>query len=116
MIKMKLLKIVPLVILLLLTGCVDENTDHCPPTMMASLTFSYLDFPEHIHRVNVGIFDKDGKFVESKLVDSQDLEKFQGVYLDLPAGEYTAVCWGNAFENTHITCFSNNGLMGSGEV
>lgn len=113
---MKLLKIAPILILLLLTGCVDENTDDCPPTNSGSLKFSYLDFPEHIQRVNVGIFDKDGLYVESKQVEKKALDDFQGVYLDLEAGEYTAVCWGNAFENTHITCFEKNGLMTGGEV
>jgi Protein of unknown function (DUF1812). len=116
MIKMKLLKIASILILLLLTGCVDENTDDCPPKNNGSLKFSYLDFPEHIQRVDVGIFDKDGMFVESKLVEKNALEEFMGVYLNLDAGEYTAVCWGNAFENTRITNFEKNGLMDDGEV
>lgn len=114
---MKLLKARSILILLVfLSGCIGDNMDDCPPLNNVVLHFNYPDFPDHINRVNVGIFDGDGMYVLNQQVDKEDLENFQGAVLTLNTGEYTAVCWGNAFDDTRITCFESNSSMHDGEV
>ncbi|GAB6122719.1 FimB/Mfa2 family fimbrial subunit [Dysgonomonas termitidis] len=114
---MKLLKALPVLILLtFFSGCIGDNMDDCPPLNNVILHFNYSSFPDHINRVNVGIFDKDGVHVLNQQVDKDDLNTFQGTYLTLNTGEYTAICWGNAFDDTRITCFDPNSSMHDGEV
>lgn len=99
---MKVLKIpLFLLLLLLLAGCIGEDTDDCPETRYR-LYFSYPAFSERISCVNVGVFDSCGVCVESFCVEKEALASFQGADLSLPAGNYTAVCWGNALDNTEL--------------
>lgn len=103
---MKLSKIVSLLVLsaaLCLMGCMGEDTSDCPPDYNLTLIFSYLNFPDRIDRVTLGIYDDvSGRLVETRQVEKSELNVFQGINLYLSAGDYTAVCWGNAFDNTRI--------------
>ncbi|MFC4677189.1 FimB/Mfa2 family fimbrial subunit, partial [Dysgonomonas termitidis] len=98
------------------TGCIGDELVDCPPDENLTLAFSYLDFPDHIDRVTVAIYDPSGKLVETVQVDKNDLDAFRGVGLYLPAGDYTAVCWGNAFDNTQINGLSNGAGLTAHEV
>lgn len=91
-----------LFILLLLVSCIAEDTSRCKKCDGVTLDFYYGDFPFKINKVNIGIFNKDGDLVESRLLDKEALSEYQGLRLGLDAGEYTAICWGNAFDNTQI--------------
>ncbi|MDU1891387.1 MAG: FimB/Mfa2 family fimbrial subunit [Dysgonomonas sp.] len=113
---MKLLKALSIIILLALSGCIGDNMDDCPPVNNVILYFEYPNFPERINRVNVGIFNKNGLHVMDHQVEKTDLDILQGIQLTLNNGEYTAVCWGNAFDDTRITCFNPNSSMHDGEL
>jgi hypothetical protein len=65
------------------------------------LEIEYPDFSSRIQGVRVGIFDSSGNFVMEKTVRGE-----HSVPLYLDAGSYTAVCWGNALDNTRIDGFS----------
>lgn len=114
---MKLLKALPVFIIsIFLSGCIGDNMDDCPPLNNVILHFDYPSFPDRINRVNVGIFDKDGAHVLDQQIDKENLNSFQGTYLTLNTGEYTAICWGNAFEDTRITCFNPNSFIHDGII
>lgn len=102
---MKLLKNICLLVLstsLLFSGCIGDDRSGCPPDNNLALVFSYLNFPQHINHVTVGIYDTNGLLVSSVQAEKSRLDIFQGMQLSLPTGSYTAVCWGNAFDNTQI--------------
>lgn len=115
---MKPLKILALLLFVtLLQGCIYENDDDCPPKeCTVTLKFEYPDFPAHITRVNLGLFDEEGLFVELMQVSKSDLDRFQGVVLSLQPGKYTSVCWANAFDNTLIKGFSKGMNITEGQV
>ncbi|NDV65249.1 FimB/Mfa2 family fimbrial subunit [Bacteroides sp. 224] len=101
---MKIIRLFSLLTLLTLS-CVScdnlkDNLDDCG--MYVNLYFDYHNFPERIHRVNVGIFDEEGRFVRVRGLAKRNLEEFQGVHTRLMPGKYTAVCWGNAFNETAL--------------
>ena len=101
----------------LLQGCIYENNDDCPPKeCLVTLKFEYPDFPDHITRVNLGLFDEDGLFVKSIQVSKSELDKFQGVILSLQPGKYTSICWANAFDHTLIKGFSAGMNITEGQV
>ncbi|MBF0647874.1 FimB/Mfa2 family fimbrial subunit [Dysgonomonas sp. GY75] len=108
---MKQLKtLILLVASVFFTGCIGEDLSDCLPDQNLTLAFTSLNFSDKISRVTVAIYDQNGKLAETVQVEKADLDAFQGVRLYLPAGDYTAVCWANAFDNTQI-----NGLsMGAG--
>jgi hypothetical protein len=85
---------------MLLTACIGE--DECSSAANTVLEIKYPDFSSRISGVRVGIFDASGNFVTEKTVSGE-----QSVPLYLDAGYYTAVCWGNALDNTRIDGFSN---------
>lgn len=89
---------------LLFTGCIGDDLSGCPPDSNVTLAFSYPNFPDRISRVTVSIYDSNTCCLisENRQVDKSELDLFQGIGLTLPAGSYTAVCWGNAFDNTRI--------------
>ena len=102
---MKISRIIESLLLLpvlLLTSCINENYDDCP----LILHFSYDNFPSHINSVNVSLFDASGIVVENRQIDKAALLNSQSAAFSLPVGVYTAVCWGNAFDNTKIALSS----------
>jgi Protein of unknown function (DUF1812). len=105
---MKISKIIQSLLLLpvvLLASCINDNNDDCLSDNLI-LHFSYDNFPDHINRVNVSVFDLSGVVVGNKQIDKSDLLNSQSTVFALPNGVYTAVCWGNAFDNTKIAVAS----------
>lgn len=105
---MNLLKTLCLFVLsaaLFLSGCVGEDMSDCPPDNNLTLLFQYPNFPDRISRVNVAIYDEDDMLVETRQVEKSELDILQGIRLNLPTGNYKAVCWGNAFNDTQIEGF-----------
>ncbi|MDR0976700.1 MAG: FimB/Mfa2 family fimbrial subunit [Prevotellaceae bacterium] len=106
---MKLLRTIYSFILLsaFLTGCniYDDQSD-CPGNVVLLFDYPYngnqTTFLDRVSRVNVGIYGMDGTLVERRQIEDNDLEKFQGMTVNLPVGEYKAVFWGNAYDNTSI--------------
>lgn len=118
---MKLLKRLSLPVLcacLILTGCIGDDLSGCPPDNNLHLAFSYPNFPERISCVTVSIYDNATGCLlsENRLVGKDELDVFQGISLRLAAGSYTAVCWGNALENTRINGCSTGDNFSSHEV
>ncbi|GAB6124287.1 FimB/Mfa2 family fimbrial subunit [Dysgonomonas termitidis] len=114
---MKQLKtLILLVASVFFTGCIGDDLSDCPPDENLTLAFTYLNFPDHISRVTVAIYNPNGKLVETVQVDKDDLDAFQGVRLYLPADDYTAVCWGNAFDNTQINGLTKGADLSRHEV
>jgi hypothetical protein len=65
---------------------------------------SRITFLDRTDRVNVGIYNEEEELVKNIQIERESLIVNQGVTLhDLRAEcTYTAVCWGNAFDQTHI--------------
>jgi hypothetical protein len=107
---MKLLRTIYSFILLsaLLTGCniYDDQAD-CAGSVVLRFDYPYngsqATFLNRVSRVNVGIYGMDGTLVERRQIDQDALEDFQGMTLNLPVGDYKAVFWGNAYDNTNIS-------------
>lgn len=99
---MKLIRIYSLLLItiLLVSSCIRDNLDDCG--MDVELYFEYPDFPERIHKVNVGIMNENGRLLRVKEVGKGSLLEFQGIKTRLNPGRYIAVCWGNTFEETRI--------------
>ena len=97
-----------------LMGCIGDDYSAC--VRNCALYFDYPDFPEHIGRVNVGIYDADGLLVTSHQVDAHALSVFQGIQLDLTGGSYVAVCWANAFDNTSLHGLTPGASFDDGRV
>ena len=90
---------------MLTSGCIrEDNMEDCD----TCLYFSYLGdfnkeiFPEKIKKVNLYVYNETGILVETILLDREDLSRTQGTMLNLPAGNYHLVCWGNANQDTQI--------------
>ncbi|NDV60269.1 FimB/Mfa2 family fimbrial subunit [Bacteroides sp. 519] len=98
---MKLLKKISSFFLLtcLLNSCIGDDLSSCAHTM---LYFEYPDFPTRIEQVHIGIYNQEGVSVYYNLINKASLQQFQGVAVRLPEGEYTSICWGNAFEETNL--------------
>lgn len=105
--------------LLLLSGCVGDSMKDCPVIEAddnTTLFFKYDGFLQHIEKVDMGIFDSEGRFVLGKTVDKQMLGKAQAISMHLVPGTYTVVCWGNALENTTIEGFTEGYSFGQGKI
>ncbi|WP_101690334.1 FimB/Mfa2 family fimbrial subunit [Dysgonomonas massiliensis] len=116
---MNLLKTLCLFVLsaaLFLSGCVGEDMSDCPPDNNLTLLFQYPNFPDHISRVNVAIYDENDVLVEIRQVEKSELDILQGIRLNLSEGAYKAVCWGNAFDNTQIEGFTSGSMLDLHEV
>lgn len=118
---MKLLKVLFFFGILIFNSCMKEDMSDCP-TGNVNLTFRYtgntLDdlswFNKMIDRVNLYVFDSDGKLVvgAEQQLEKKDLTKAQ-TKLWLEPGNYTIICWGNVFDNTLI---SNHTTLTNGKV
>lgn len=88
----------------LTTGCIKEDLDSCD----TNLLFRYFGdgtkdiFPEKIEKVDLYVYSENGALVETIGLDQDDLRRNQGTPLNLPAGKYRVVCWGNTRNDTRI--------------
>lgn len=95
----------PIISLVLLSGCIKEEYDNCE---RCTLTFSYLGdgssdiFPEKITDVSLYVFDANGTLVQTKHIEQNELKAFQGTKLNLSRGVYEVVGVGNSFSKTEI--------------
>ncbi|MDR1883706.1 MAG: FimB/Mfa2 family fimbrial subunit, partial [Prevotella sp.] len=64
-----------------------------------------------IGQVRTSIYDSEGNFVLEKAMKTP-----QDVTLSLPPGAYTAVCWGNALDNTEIDGVTEGSVIDDGRV
>ena len=97
----------------LLASCIKENYEDCE---RCTLTFSYTGdvtsdiFPEHITRVNLYVFDNEGRLVQTKLLEQNELKAFQGTKLNLEPGDYRVVGVGNSYNKTEVTNLSSSDM------
>ena len=99
----------PLLCILSVTvGCTGENNSQCI-TQNTTLLFRLVDphygndiFLDNIHSVDAYIFDESKLLTEHRRFESDELAEFPGWKLDLPPGDYYAVCWGNADANSRL--------------
>lgn len=91
---------------ILCSGCIRE-IGPCPPGGNATLTFRYIQdgqdvFGAHIGKVNLYIYRAGGEFVRAVEVSQEALDVFHGIEIDLPAGAYDIIGWGNIGPNTGV--------------
>ncbi|NCC09395.1 MAG: hypothetical protein EOM31_02645 [Bacteroidia bacterium] len=98
----------------LLQSCIGDTLKGCPYETI--LYFRFPDLLTPITKVNIGIYDEHGLFVQSIEVQQQNLETSKKIYLSLQPGNYTAVCWGNSLENTLIKGFEYGAHLSDGAV
>ena len=88
----------------LATGCIKEDLDSCD----TNLIFRYFGdgtkdiFPEKIEKVDLYVYSENGALIETIGLNQGDLRRYQGTPLNLPAGKYRVVGWGNTKNDTRI--------------
>ncbi|GGK05427.1 FimB/Mfa2 family fimbrial subunit [Parabacteroides faecis] len=88
----------------LMTGCIKEDLASCD----TNLVFKYFGdgtkdiFPEKIEKVDLYVYGENGALVQTIGLDQGDLRRVQGTPLNLPAGKYRIICWGNSRNDTRI--------------
>ena len=97
-----------LCILSVAVGCTVEDDSTCI-TQNTTLLFRLVDphygndiFLQNIHSVDAYIFDDAKMLTEHRRFEVAELNDFPGWKLDLPPGNYYAVCWGNADANSRL--------------
>lgn len=85
-----------------LSGCIREKRDACPPKDNILLAFKLDGFKEKIHKMDVAIYDSNGRFMEYIQLNKEQLNKRQGLILGLCRGRYSIAYWANAYTNTAI--------------
>ena len=93
-----------MLLVVLATGCIKEDLDSCD----TNLIFRYFGdgtkdiFPEKIEKVDLYVYSENGALIETIGLNQGDLRRYQGTPLNLPAGKYRVVCWGNTKNDTQI--------------
>ena len=108
-------------LLSLLSGCLLDDLHDCPghpdkpvPPNPPEETTQFLYFrytgdgdtdllTERISCVDMYVFDSGERLVSTLEIDAEALRARHGVSIDLPAGNYTVVCLGNAGERTQVS-------------
>lgn len=96
-----------LLITLIIPGCIREDMDDCPKTLY-SLFFDYKGdgtkeiFLDKIKNVNLYVYDENEQYLKTIAINQNDLLQKQGIDLNLSAGKYHIVCWGNTSENSEV--------------
>lgn len=113
---------------LFLSGCVLDELHDCPghqdepvppdpvEETRQSLYFRYTGdgdtdlLTEKITNVDIYIFDSEERLVETMEADAETLRDRHGISLNLPAGDYTVVCLGNAGKRTQVSDLTTRDL------
>jgi hypothetical protein len=105
-------KVLPIICLALaFAGCYKEDNSDCI-SENTILLFKHLDkggndiLTQDIHSVDAFIFDANKKLVVSRRFEIAELNTFAGWRLNLPPGDYSAVCWGNVGANSRMNSFT----------
>lgn len=103
---------------LLMTGCIGDNLDDCPPIITDNLTIGFLYpddngtdiFSQQVNKVNLFVYDQQNNYVTSQRIDQSSLSTFAGTKLQLNPGTYRIVCWGNADKHSEFLGINNGSL------
>lgn len=136
--------IIPLLGLLLamgcFSGCIKEDMSDCPPpvtpepepepttgTLKLALTYfmhntqengEYVDlFSQQVRKVDVFVFDEEGRFLQQ--ITEEAAPRFADNYtkeIELPAGDYQFVVWGNHYEDETMHNQSEGTLLDDGRM
>ncbi len=106
-------------IIILLNGCIRDDTDSCPAVQNDNLIleFYYTDnkgtdiFSEKIHKVDIFIFDNNKRLVLKNSVGLISLSDFKGIRINLPPGVYHIISWANADTKTIFAGLDTGGLF-----
>lgn len=85
---------------------VGDDLSGCVAGANATLTFHYANdaghdvFAQYIGSVDAFVFDARNRLVAHGRFERASLDAFRGWKLNLPAGDYRAVCWANAGRNS----------------
>lgn len=106
----ELLTIPLLAFVLLLSGCIKDDRSDCAVDDNCELLFEYSTattdkFPEHIHSVDVVLFDAQGRYLMHAKADQQSLAAYRGLKLTLDPGKYHVVAWANVKDNSQFCQF-----------
>lgn len=97
------------------TACIRENIDDCETPV--TLDFRYFGdgivdmFSDRIKTVELFVYRADGELVQTVSCTESELDA-QCVQLRLLEGDYRIVCWGNAWENTHLEAEADEPYLG----
>ena len=86
----------------LLVSLVLLARERSPLTVAYRRAASYDIFPQHLTSVSLYVVDANNRLVQTKLVEQNDLNAFQGTKLNLEPGDYHIVGIGNQYENTIV--------------
>ena len=97
------------------TACIRENIDDCETPV--TLDFRYFGdgivdmFSDRIKTVDLFVYRADGELVQTVSCTESELDA-QSVQLRLLEGDYRIVCWGNAWDNTHMEAEADEPYLG----
>ena len=125
-----------------LTGCIKEDMSDCPPpvnpepepepepttgTLKLALTYfmhntqengEYVDlFSQQVRKVDVFVFDEEGNFLQQ--ITEEAAPQFADNYtkeIELPAGNYQFVVWGNHYEDETMHNQGDGVSLGDGRM
>jgi len=101
---------------LLLNGCIYENLDDCKTYsihFVYDYNLEYADlFSEEATRMNLYVFDKDGKFVKEFQDLRSSFPKAYNMEIPLPSGQYTFIAWSGVYPE----CYTVEGGDARSEV
>lgn len=85
-----------------LWGCVSEDRSDCYDNTELRFVYSVSDaeFPDKIKKVDVVLFDGEGKFHSFVQCDENALKESRSVVLTLDPGTYYVVAWANVSEHS----------------
>lgn len=110
----------PLVALAILSGCVNENTNDCPPTG-AGITITMPTIsdgkggqePAKVNTIDLYVFDSNGVLKEIVTVPKSQVDNGT-VNLNLPDGHYTVVAWAGSGNDLDAGGFEGTAGGGTG--
>lgn len=96
-----------ILLLLLLAGCTRERwIAECAGHANCTVRFTLVDehgadiFDDEVQCVDLFVYDAVGTTVVHSSIGQAELRRFAGKRMQLPAGDYTVLAWGNALRST----------------
>ncbi|MEG0253546.1 MAG: FimB/Mfa2 family fimbrial subunit [Muribaculaceae bacterium] len=83
----------------LLFACTKEDLSDCGILITFSNINHEAEFPKDLNKINLYVFDEQGLFVESYVNEDIKSQQTASFKLQLPAGKYKMVAWGDLNED-----------------